>query len=124
MVEVRIEGARRFRADLKRAGLDMADMNRAHAKVSEYVARRAAPAAPVRSGRLRATLRSSGQRGAAVIRLGRSAVPYAGPIHYGWASRGIKPQPFVTDTIDTEQPQWLAVYDDALQAILDSVRGV
>jgi hypothetical protein len=124
MAEVRIEGAKRFRSDLKRAGADLKAMNEAHAKVSAYVAGKAAPDAPVLTGRLRSSLRSSGQRGAAIVRLGSASLPYAGPIHYGWAARNIEPNPFVTETIDDEQAAWLHIYDDAVQAILDQVRGV
>ena len=55
---------------------------------------------PVRSGKLRDSIRlASNARGRVTIQAGnnrssRSGVPYANPIHWGWFKRNIKPQPF------------------------------
>ena len=55
---------------------------------------------PVRSGKLRDSIRlASNARGKVTIQAGnnrssRSGVPYANPIHWGWFKRNIKPQPF------------------------------
>lgn len=55
---------------------------------------------PVRSGRLRDSIRlASNARGKVTIQAGNnrsssSGVPYANPIHWGWFKRNIKPQPF------------------------------
>ena len=55
---------------------------------------------PVRSGKLRDSIRiGATARGKVTIQAGnnrssRSGVPYANPIHWGWFKRNIKPQPF------------------------------
>jgi HK97 gp10 family phage protein len=55
---------------------------------------------PVRSGKLRDSIRiAATARGKVTIQAGnnrssRSGVPYANPIHWGWFKRNIKPQPF------------------------------
>ena len=55
---------------------------------------------PVRSGKLRDSIRlASNARGRVTIQAGnnrssKSGVPYANPIHWGWFKRNIKPQPF------------------------------
>jgi HK97 gp10 family phage protein len=55
---------------------------------------------PVRSGKLRDSIRlTANARGRVQIQAGnnrtsKSGVPYANPIHWGWFKRNIKPQPF------------------------------
>ena len=55
---------------------------------------------PVRSGKLRDSIRlAANARGRVTIQAGnnrssKSGVPYANPIHWGWFKRNIKPQPF------------------------------
>ena len=60
---------------------------------------------PVRSGKLRDSIRlASNARGRVTIQAGnnrssRSGVPYANPIHWGWFKRNIKPQPFFVSAL-------------------------
>jgi HK97 gp10 family phage protein len=60
---------------------------------------------PVRSGKLRDSIRlASNARGKVTIQAGnnrtsKSGVPYANPIHWGWFKRNIKPQPFFVKAI-------------------------
>lgn len=60
---------------------------------------------PVRSGKLRDSIRvAATARGRVTIQAGnnrssRSGVPYANPIHWGWFKRNIKPQPFFVKAI-------------------------
>lgn len=78
--------------DLKRVHREAARIVENQAKVevpvkrvgtgdSAYVRRGATP------GRLKASIRSTGQARAGVVRAGSKAVPYAGVIHYGWPNR-------------------------------------
>ena len=51
---------------------------------------------PVRTGRLRASIRSRPTtRGVRVLTGGTIRTPYAEPIHFGWPKRGIKAQPYL-----------------------------
>lgn len=60
---------------------------------------------PVRSGKLRDSIRvAATARGKVTIQAGnnrtsKSGVPYANPIHWGWFKRNIKPQPFFVKAI-------------------------
>lgn len=60
---------------------------------------------PVRSGKLRDSIRvSATAKGRLTIsagnnRVSASGVPYANPIHWGWFKRNIKPQPFFVKAI-------------------------
>lgn len=121
---VEVEGLRTLRASLKRAGVSLQDLKDAHAQVAQTVIRAAAPHAPHRTGRLAASVRGSGTQSAAVVRAGRASVPYAGPIHWGWPSRGIKAQPWLFDAAVASQDQWTGIHLRALEKIIDSIEGV
>jgi hypothetical protein len=118
-----VEGARKLRASLKAAGVGVQDLKDAHKAVADQVARDARPVTPRRSGRLAASVRTSGTQTAAIIRAGKKAVPYAGPIHWGWPSRGIAPQPWLADTAAATQGTWENTYMQALERIIDTIEG-
>lgn len=54
---------------------------------------------------------------------GGAAVPYAGPIHWGWPSHNIEPQPFIAAAAQDTEPQWLGLYERDVQRTLDRVKG-
>lgn len=123
---VQVQGLKTLQRDLKRAGLTVGDLKEAHAEVARTVVRAAhfTPKHPERStGRLAASVRGSGQAGAAVVRAGSAGVPYANPIHWGWPSRHIVAQPFLWNAIADSQDQWEGQYLTALQKIIDSIEG-
>jgi hypothetical protein len=120
---VQVDGLRTLRRTLKAAGADLDDLKAAHAAVAARVVRAALPNVPRRSGALAASVRGSGQAGAAVVRAGRAAVPYAGPIHWGWPARHIKARPFLWDAIADTETQWLGTYRTALDHLIDSIEG-
>ena len=66
----------------------------------QEVAKTAKTLVPVRSGRLRDSIKGSATRRGAKVIAGRAAVPYAGPIHFGWGRRNIFPQPFLYQAAD------------------------
>lgn len=120
---LQVQGARQLRASLKAAGLSVQDLKDAHAAVAEQVARDSAATVPRRTGRLAASVRPSGTQTAAIVRAGRKAVPYAGPIHWGWPKRNIKAQPWLADTAARTQNTWEATYLAALEHIIDRIEG-
>jgi hypothetical protein len=121
---VTVDGARQLRATLKRAGEDLADLRSTNAAVATYVAVRSAAAAPRRSGALAASVRGNAAATNATIRAGGAAVPYAGPIHWGWPARHIAAQPFIADTAATTEPAWAAIYRARVSAIVNRIRGL
>lgn len=66
----------------------------------QEVAKTARTIVPVRSGRLRDTIKGASTRRGARVNAGRGSVPYAGPIHFGWGRRNIFPQPFLYEAAD------------------------
>lgn len=124
---VQIEGLRRLRSTLRRAGddlTDLRDLNRKAIAVVEPVARTGAPLGPGDRGHIRDTTRSSGTKTAAIIRVGNNGrFPYANPIHWGWVARGIRPNPWVSRAAQQTEPVWTEIYFDGLRLIIRKVEG-
>lgn len=118
-----VEGLRTLRRTLKAAGVSLSDLKDAHAQVANLVVRAASPAAPRRSGALAASTRGSGTQAAAIVRAGRSSVPYAGPVHWGWRVRHIAAQPWLYEAAVDSQDQWTGLYLSALEKIIDTIEG-
>lgn len=110
--KLEIDGLREALRDVRRLGDDARDdMKETHRKAGEVVVRAAKPLAPVRTGRLAATIVSAPTQKMGRVRVGRGqSIPYAGPIHFGWPARRIKPQPFVYDALDTRADEVRNVY--------------
>lgn len=88
---VRVEGLSRKIRQLKDLGLEIDDLKDAFASIAAEASARVARHVPTRTGRLAASVRGNRAQSKAVVRAGKAAVPYAGPINYGWPKRGITP---------------------------------
>lgn len=66
---------------------------------------------PRRTGRLAASVKAVSDLKNATI---RSRLPYAGPIHYGWARRNIKAQPFLSVGVRKKRDEIRRVYADGI----------
>ena len=125
---VRVQGAAQLRRALKKAGADLGDLTAAHKQAATLVATAARAFAPHRTGALAGTVRAGATRKTGVVRAGFKAVPYAGPVHWGWPSRPnkarrwrggpIRPNPFMARAMDATQAQWVPVYETAIDKIL------
>jgi len=89
-----------------------------HADGAKIVEREAVTQVPVRTGALRQSIRSTGTLRDGVVRAGKARVPYAGPIHFGWTARNIRPQPFMYDALDARLPEVLEVFDDGIKKLI------
>ncbi len=92
-----------------------------HKELAEEIIRRALPNVPVRTGRLKQSVRSSGTKQSAIGRAGRKSVPYAPAIHWGWPKRGIPRRPFLTDAADAVEKGVVDDYEDAVRQMLNRV---
>lgn len=116
---IRVQGLDEIRRGLRRLNSELPkELTRIHKKAATVVADAARARAPRRSGRLAGSIKpQAGQRYARVA-AGRKAVPYAGPIHFGWPKRNIAPQPFLTDSVEAHAPR---ILDDYLRELTDLV---
>lgn len=120
---VRVDGLRRLRSDLRKLGEDTEDLKAANATVATLVAGAAASRAPQLSGRLASSGRGNRAVGRATVTFGGAAVPYAGPIHWGWPSRGIQPRTFIPDAAQATEAVWLPIYLADLERALEPIQG-
>lgn len=92
---VKVDGLNKTLTALQRAGVEVADLKDAMSAIAAEGARLASGFAPVRTGRLRNTIRGNKAKAKAIVIAGRARTPYAGAINYGWPNRGIKPSLFM-----------------------------
>ena len=81
----------------------------------------ALPLVPVRSGLLKTTLRPSKIVRGAQAKAGNAKARYAGPIHWGWAKRGIKPQPFFSTALGYTKDEIIANYKRSLEKLINRI---
>lgn len=99
-------------------GVEVDDLKDAFSSIAAEGARIAAGYAPVRSGRLAGDIRGNRAKSKAVVTAGRVSVPYAGPINYGWASRGIEPSGFMQKADKELGPKALRRLEDEINAAI------
>lgn len=117
---ISIEGIKELNRAFKSVGKAATnDLKGAHADAAKVIAKEAKTKTPRRTGRLAASLRSSGTQRGGVVRAGKASVPYAGPIHFGWSSRGIRPQPFIYEAMDARSGEVLDQYEKQIQKLID-----
>lgn len=114
---VRIEGLRETVRTLERYGVDVEDLKEAFGAISRDVATEAAGIVPVRTGRLRNSIRPTRTKNRAVVRAGTAAIPYAGVINYGHPRRGIQPTGFLTDPANSNTEAKVAQLEANLEAL-------
>jgi len=100
---------------IKAAGKESADV----------VMQEATRLVPVRSGKLRDSIRlASNARGKVRIQAGnnrtsKSGIPYANPIHWGWFKRNIKPQPFFTKALGLTRDEVYKKYMSQMSKLIE-----
>jgi phage gpG-like protein len=115
-----IIGADRLAASLHSAAKDLTNMGDANAKAGGIVVQDARSRAPRRSGRLAGSIQATPAPDGVDI---EATVVYAGVIEYGYPSRNIRAQPYLTPAVEATQSHFLTVYQDATQRVLDNVKG-
>jgi hypothetical protein len=116
-----MDGAKKFRQELKRAGVAVADLKEPYRLTAELVVRVAKPRTPRKTGALADTVRGSGTQTAGIVRAGNKSVPYANPIHWGWPARHIKPQPWLSIAAQSSESQWLPLFMEQLDELAQSL---
>lgn len=122
MAGVEITGAREFRRALRRFPKEYRrELATIHKKVVRPVAAEARTLVPRRSGRLAGSIRPLGSQTGGRVAAGGRAVPYAGPIHFGWPARNIRAQPFLTDALDRRHDEVLTIWVREQDRLIDKV---
>jgi phage gpG-like protein len=117
-VGYRVEGLNEVVRDLQAAGVEIDELKDAFAAIADRGAKLAAGFAPQRTGRLAGSIRGNRAKGKAVVTAGRSVVPYAGPINYGWPTRNIRPAEFMQRADAELQPYAVQQLEDEINEVL------
>lgn len=100
---IEVEGGPQLRRAFKKLGDRAEDLTALHGDIGEMVEETAEQLVPRVTGTLGDSIRHSKRKTGATVMAGRRAVPYAGPIHFGWRARNIEPQPFLYDALDSRR---------------------
>lgn len=114
---VKIAGLRDAIKALQAVGVPDNEIKIAGQQSGEAVANEARSLVPVRSGKLRDTIRVNKALRKITVSAGNNratGVPYANPIHWGWFKRNIIPQPFFTKAIGVTRNE---VYNNYLKQL-------
>jgi len=107
---IKITGLSEVQRKLRKLSTDALDLNKTefletNKQVAEIVINETKKYVPFRTGALAAAIRNASTKKSAKVRAGNAAVPYAGPIHFGWPSRSIKPNTFLYEAIDARKSE-------------------
>jgi hypothetical protein len=115
---IRVENLNQAIRALQKIGTPTSEISEAAKQAGEIVASTARTLVPVRSGRLRATIKSKKQARRAIVSAGNNGkVPYAGPIHFGWfydkrnfVQKNIMPNPFFAKALGIKREEVYTTY--------------
>lgn len=101
---VKVEGLSSVQRQLRKLSNDVdyqaAEFYSVNKIIASAVAGDSKAYVPVLSGALATSIREAATKKSARVKAGGKGINYAGPIHFGWPARRIKPQPFFYDAID------------------------
>jgi hypothetical protein len=115
---IKVEGLQEALRALKAIGTPTAEISAAAQQAGEIVASSSRSFVPVRSGKLRATIKSKKQARKVLVSAGNNTtVPYANPIHWGWyydknnfVKKNIMPNPFFAKALGLTRKQVYETY--------------
>jgi hypothetical protein len=123
---VKVKGYKQAIKALQAIGVPAAEIKAAGSESGELVANQARQLVPVRTGRLRNSIRVSKALNRVSVSAGNNrSIPYANPIHWGWFKRNIKPQPFFVKALGITRDEVYQNYYRTLDRLIatNSTKG-
>jgi HK97 gp10 family phage protein len=118
---IKVQGLRQAIRALQDIGVPAAEIKAAGTQSGELVANEARSLVPVKTGRLRDSIRVSKALSKISVSAGNNTrIPYANPIHWGWYRRHIKPQPFFVKALGITRDQVYQNYYSSLDRLIAS----
>ena len=118
---IKIAGLKSAIRALQEVGIPDNEIKQAGSEAGEIVAKEARGLAPVRTGRLRDSIRvSKALRKVSISAGNNKSIPYANPIHWGWFKRNIKPQPFFVKALGITRDEVYQQYYRNVEKLLQS----
>lgn len=118
--KLEIDGLREVQRDLRKLSTaTRKELKLTHQKAAEIVVAESKRYVPMRTGALANSIRAAATQIGGRVRVGSAAVPYAGPIHFGWPARRIKPQPFIYEALDPRRNEIAQLYAQRIGQLID-----
>jgi HK97 gp10 family phage protein len=122
---IKVAGLNEAIRALRAIGVPSAEIGLASQEAGELVANRARSLVPVRTGALRATIKSKKIARKVVVSAGNNTrVPYANPIHFGWnydrvnlQPKNIRPRPFFSNALTGTRSQVYKIFFDNIEKL-------
>lgn len=118
---VHVYGAKELRQQFKNVNMDLKDLTKVHKTIArEEVLPEARRLVPVKSGRLKRTLRATATQRYGEVRAGygrESSVPYAAVIEYG-GYNNIRPRAYMRRAVSYTADKVLHRYDREIRSLL------
>jgi hypothetical protein len=122
---VKVVGLNEAVRALRAIGVPSSTIGAASQQAGEIVAGVGRTLVPVRTGRLRATIKAKKQARKVVVSAGNNTtVPYANPIHFGWnydkrnfVKKNIRPRPFFSNAISRTREQVYKAFFDNMEKL-------
>ena len=124
---IKVVGLKEAVRTLRFLGVPSKEVGQASFEAGEIVANRARTLVPVRTGKLRASIKTFRERDKIKVRAGNEkSVKYANPIHWGWFKRNIKPQPFFVKALGITRDEVYQNYYRSLDKLIatNSTKGI
>lgn len=136
---VSVEGLSLTLKAMRELGADSKILSEPGYQASLILIRAATPLVPVKTGALLATIKPKRTVRGASVQAGSPSVPYANPIHWGWAVvgkntrskklkvgtyRGIKPQPFFSEALGYTRQEIFDNYENLMRQAIENLPGV
>jgi len=118
--KVVVEGEAVLAATLRIAARRVQDATEPSSAVAAFIGTRGRSSAPVRTGRLSASVRYAGHDDGAEA---TSALPYANRTHWGYARYGQAAQPFLAEQVWDNTARITNEYADWADGIMAGVKG-
>lgn len=118
-VRIQVDGLRELQRDLRALGGDaVKELRKVNLEGAQVVERAAVPHVPVRTGRLRRSVKARASQRGATVKAGTKTVPYAAVIEFGSPKRHMRPRPFLFPTAEQERPKVVALYRRRLNDLI------
>lgn len=113
---VQVQGLNKLVRALKKAGVEIADMKEANARVGGIVVNQARPITPKATGALAGSIRPAQRRSGVIVRAGGGRVRYAKFVEFGTRKMGARS--YLIKGAHDSQPRWLDEYERELKALV------
>jgi len=116
---IKVKGYKAGIKALQAIGVPNDEIKAAGNRAGEVVAREARTLVPVRTGKLRNSIKVNNALKNVTIKAGNErSIPYANPIHWGWFKRNIKPQPFFVKALGITRDEVYRNYYRTLDTLI------